>query len=130
MISLQNIRMDPELVVPDTLSRDGVPKLLCQRCYQERDNLSLLQCLENIGRTIVPAVIEGQENKPAERIERPGPPSAQRLRDAQREELGDLAEYARTQKTVAASDEGIPLYSGRDESPVFVPSTTTNEVLR
>lgn len=59
----------PELVVPDTLSRDAVTKPLCQQCYQEMDNVYLLQCAENVESEMVSAGIKDQESQPADSLE-------------------------------------------------------------
>lgn len=96
------------------MSRDAVPKPLCQRCYQEMDNVSLLQCLENIERETVSAITESSENQPHEQEELLGPLSAQRLGIEQRREFGDLAEYAATQDNFLVDNEGILRYSERD----------------
>ena len=39
-------RSGPELVVPDALSRDAVPKPLCQRCYCPLDSARLEEISE------------------------------------------------------------------------------------
>lgn len=124
------LRNGLEVVVPSSLSRDAVPKPLCQRCYREMDNVSLLSFVENIENEIVSVFIEGRGSQSTEQIERSWPPSAERLRDERRREFGDLTEFAETQENVDVEDGGILGNSGRDEVPTVVPGSMRNGVLR
>lgn len=74
--------------------------------------------------------MEREGNQLTEQIERPGLPSAQSLRNEQRREFRDLAEYAETQKNLVLDDGGILRYPGRDKLPIVVPSSTRSEFLR
>lgn len=71
------------------------------------DSVSLHDCMENVERKTVSGTTEGQENQPTEQVERPGSADTRRLRDEQKREFGDLAEYTGTQEDVAVDHRGI-----------------------
>ena len=70
------------LVVPDALGIDSVEKLLCQRCYKEIPR----GAAEETAMALMDVGLLG------------GGPSSAELREAQREQLGDVCLYARGER--------------------------------
>ena len=117
-------RTGPELVVPNTLSRDAVPKPLCQRCYVPIDDSRLEKISEAAEVERVAAIVEGADMGTLYRG-----PSISELRSAQQEEFGDLNKYAASQKKMIVDDEGLLHSTRRDKLPVVVPTGRVTEVL-
>ena len=123
-----------ELVVPDILSRDAVPKPLCQRCHQAIDSLRLERLVQeqedervatelgHMQRERVSAVAEVRAFADG--------PSKQELREAQHAEFGILEEAAQSDRRKFVDDEGLLRIEVGNNFVLVVPVTLTQSVLR
>lgn len=113
-------------MVPDALSRDAVPKPLCQRCYcllsieviEEQDEVRSLER--------VASLVEGSWNGAGILG---GGPTEEELRSAQVGEYGDVEEFAAGRKDYLVDDVGILRSTKREELPIIIPDCMKNEVL-
>ena len=117
-------RAGPELAVPDTLSRDAVPKPLFQRRYVPINGARLEEISEAADVERVAAIVEGADMGTIY-----GGPSISELRSAQQEEFGDLNQYSASQKKIIVDDEGLLRSTRCDELPVVVSTGRVTEVL-
>ena len=103
------------LVVPDALSRDSVEKPLCQRCYKEipqgaaEETALALMDVGSLG----------------------GGPSSAEVREAQREQLGDLGLYARGERSKGyhVDETGILRKQVSGQAALVVPDKLVPQIL-
>lgn len=127
-------RAGRELVVPDTLSRDAVPKPLCQRCYKALDwhkleNFTVKQQDEQVDSEV--------KSLSAERVSTivevsafAAGPSIQELRHAQTEEFGCLQDAADSDKRMLVDDDGLLCIHSKGDVMIVVPQSLTQDVLK
>ena len=127
-------RAGRELVVPDTLSRDAVPKPLCQRCYSALDG----QTLEDLTlREQDESVCSAARSMRAEQVSAvvevsafAAGPSIEELRHAQGQEFGCLRQAANSSKRMIVDDDGLLRIKSREEMLIVVPQSLTQCVLK
>ena len=129
-------RSGPELVVPDTLSQDAVPKPLCQRCYNPLHRARVKEINKELEDERVAAIVENVIQW-AERVQNAtnvgifgGGPTSAELRAAQVTEWGDLEMYTSRQKGLIADDVGLLRSTRREELPIVVPKPLVKTLLR
>ena len=106
------------MVVPDTLSRDAIPKPLCQRCYR--------------------VMIDGEEGAHnTEEVKRIGEfvllgdgLSIERMKEEQLKQFGDVEYYASAKENMLVDEDGV-LRTVRDGgAAVVVPEVLREEVMK
>lgn len=114
-------RAGKELVVPDTLSRDTVPKPLCQRCYRPLHDLYVEGVVSKEIREVVSAVAEvgGFGNGP----------TTQAIRAAQIEDFGYRSHTAQAGKNMAVDEEGLLRIEKSDNLVLVVPTALQKNLL-
>ena len=122
-------RAGRELVAPDTLSRDAVPKPLCQRCYSALDG----QTLEDLTlREQYERVCSAARSMNAEQVSAvvevsafAAGPSIEELRHAKGQEFGCLRQPANSSKSMIVDDDGLLRMKSREEMLIVVPQSLT-----
>jgi len=122
-------RSGPELVVPDALSRDAMPKPLCQSCYGAMDRVCRGEICHDEERESV-AVLNEAVSITAGQVEALGDgPTEGELGTAQISEFGDLTTYVRGRRNLLVDNVGLLRSTKRDELPVVVPAALVKDVL-
>lgn len=131
-----------ELVVPDTLSRDAVPKPLCQRCYCPMNDRRIEDALESAEAECISRILESQldDQSPLREADgadsvlavvnafAPGPSRAEFL-TAQETEFGDLKRYVKSLRGGAIDDNGLMCVARAGHLPIVVPKSLQKSVL-
>lgn len=126
-----------ELVVPDTLSRDAVPKPLCQRFYSPLSG-NHIEALANAEEEERVANVSGNlstwhEERVAAVVEVQRfveGPTKEELHNAQEQEFGDLREYAKDHLNAAIDENEVLCIANGGDLAVLVPRSLVQQVLR
>ena len=126
-------RAGRELVVPDALSRDAVPKPLCQRCYSALDGKSL----ESITRREEEERMDcAVRNMHAERVSAvmevsafAARPSIQEIRSEQEKQFGCLGQAANDNKRMIVDEDGLLRIGSGSDLLIVVPQSLTKHLL-
>lgn len=113
-------RESKALVVPDTLSRDAVPKPLCQRCYRPLSDEKMEDALEHAEK--VSAVVEVESFSDG--------PAFEDLYAQQVAEFGNLERYAEDKESFIVDDEGLLRKVRNGSLAVVVPKDLKQSILK
>lgn len=128
-------RNGPELVIPDTLSRDAVPKPLCQRCYQpleheREEEVYASREEERVSRVAEHYVEKGEKICAIRHAQINGNgPTKDELREAQAAEFGEVNAFVKKGRELMVDDEGIVRSTRQGEIPAWLPRSLVREVL-
>lgn len=121
-------------VVPDALSRDAVPKSLCQRYYcplnrARMEEIGTAEAQERVA-GIVESVAGVEMIRAVGQVGVVGDgPRIEEFRAAQVEECNDLERHAADQKHLMVDDDGLRRSTKRDGMPMVVPRSMVKDVL-
>lgn len=127
-------RAGKELVVPDTLSRDSVPKPLCQRCYRSMSGENLEEMVQKDENERITTSFQLMQNERVSAVAEinafSNGPTKSELLEAQEKEFGCLENMAASDNRKFLDDDGILRMEVGNNFVIVVPTEMTNALLR